>query len=62
MQAFFDWSVRLGQHVAYDAQYLAHAEELDADFWSADHKLVNTLHHLNFLWAHWVGEIKSCGK
>lgn len=33
------WAERLGQMVAYDAQYLALAERLKADFYTADKKL-----------------------
>ncbi len=33
------WAERLGQAVAYDAQYLALAEHLKADFYTADKKL-----------------------
>lgn len=33
------WAERLRQTVAYDAQYLALAEHLSAEFWTADKKL-----------------------
>lgn len=33
------WAERLGQMVAYDAQYLALAERLNAEFYTADKKL-----------------------
>jgi len=35
------WAQRLEQMVAYDAQYLALAERLNADFYTADKKLFN---------------------
>jgi predicted nucleic acid-binding protein len=35
------WAERLGQMVAYDAQYLALAEHLNAVFYTADRKLFN---------------------
>jgi len=35
------WAERLGQIVAYDAQYLALAEHLKAQFWTVDRKLHN---------------------
>lgn len=35
------WAERLGQMVAYDAQYLALAERLNADFYTADRRLFN---------------------
>lgn len=36
-----DWTGRLGQGKAYDAQYLALAERLQAEFYTADKKLFN---------------------
>lgn len=35
------WSEKLNQHKAYDGQYLALAERLNADFYTADKKLFN---------------------
>lgn len=37
--AAMDWAERLGQGQAYDAQYLALAERLNAEFYTADKKL-----------------------
>jgi predicted nucleic acid-binding protein len=48
------WANRLNQTVAYDAQYVALAENLSAQFWTADQRLLNALQHLNIQWAHWV--------
>ncbi|NPV86275.1 MAG: type II toxin-antitoxin system VapC family toxin [Anaerolineae bacterium] len=53
------WAERLGQSKAYDAQYVALAEQLHAEFWSADEKLVNALKALEVDWAHWIGEVQS---
>jgi predicted nucleic acid-binding protein len=53
----FLWASRLGQIVAYDAQYLTLAESLQAEFWTADRRLFTTLERLNISWAHWVGEV-----
>jgi len=50
------WAEKIGQAKAYDAHYLALAEQESADFWSADKRLVNNLHQLNIDWAHWIGE------
>lgn len=50
------WAKKIGQAKAYDAQYLALAEQENADFWSADKRLVNGLHQLNVDWVHWIGE------
>ena len=33
------WATRLGQSVAYDAQYVALAERLGAELWTADRRL-----------------------
>jgi predicted nucleic acid-binding protein len=51
------WAERLGQNKAYDAQYIALAESLGADFWSADQRLINTLKAQGAGWAHWIGEV-----
>jgi predicted nucleic acid-binding protein len=50
------WAVQLEQNKAYDAHYLALAEQLEAVFWSADRRLVNRARQLDVEWAHWVGE------
>ena len=38
-QKAMEWASRLNQTVAYDAAYLALAEHLKSEFWTADHKL-----------------------
>ncbi len=50
------WAGKLNQTVAFDAQYIALAEHLSAEFWTADQKLINSLQHLKIQWAHWVEE------
>jgi predicted nucleic acid-binding protein len=50
------WSEQLNQNVAYDAQYLALAEQLGAEFWTADRRLVNGAHQAGAPWVHWIGE------
>lgn len=52
------WAERLGQSKAYDAQYVALAESLNADLWSADQRLVNALQALGATWAHWIGDLR----
>lgn len=44
--AAIDWAERLGQGNAYDAQYLALAERLNADFYTADKKLLQRCRQL----------------
>jgi predicted nucleic acid-binding protein len=51
-----EWAQRLGQSRAYDAQYVALAEQVHASFWSADRKLVHGLKAQGVTWAHWIGE------
>jgi len=51
------WAERPGQSKVYDAQYVALAERLGADLWSADERLVNTLKAQGAAWVHWVGEV-----
>lgn len=50
------WSERIGQPVAYDGQYLALAEALQADLWTADKRLIDVLENQNLAWLHWIGE------
>jgi predicted nucleic acid-binding protein len=52
LQASLDWAVKLEQVVAYDAQYLALAEILQAEFWTADHRLYKTMQKLKIGWVH----------
>ncbi len=47
---------KLGQSKAYDAIYLALAEKLAADFWTADERLANRSRDLHLTWVHGLGE------
>lgn len=48
----------LGHSKAYDAFYLALAEHLNAEFWTADKHLANRCcKDLKLTWVHWLGEI-----
>jgi predicted nucleic acid-binding protein len=51
-----EWADRLGQSRAYDAQYLALAEHVSAELWTADKRLANGAAALGVDWVHWVGE------
>lgn len=51
-----DWAERLDQNKAYDGHYLAVAEQLKAEFWTADRRLVNALTDRGTGWARWIGE------
>ena len=44
--ASIDWTERLGQGSAYDAQYLALSERLNAEFYTADRKLFHRCRQL----------------
>ncbi len=48
-----DWTLRLGRGAAYDSFYLALAESLRCDLWSADRRLVGAA---NLPWVRWAGE------
>lgn len=50
------WAEQLNQKVAYDAQYLALAEQLEVGFWTADRRLVNGAHQAGATWVRWIGE------
>ncbi|MBC6480943.1 MAG: type II toxin-antitoxin system VapC family toxin [Hormoscilla sp. GM7CHS1pb] len=50
------WAGRLNQIVAYDAAYLALAEEEDAEFWTADRRIADAARNLNISWVHHIEE------
>ena len=50
------WAERLGQATAYDAHYLALAEVLECDFWTADRRLARAARN-EVPWVHGVDEI-----
>lgn len=50
------WASRLEQTVAYDAHYLALAEALACEFWTADGRLAAQLAP-EVPWVHWVGQV-----
>lgn len=52
--AILQWARRLEQPVAYDATYLAFAEQLEAEFWTADRKLHRLTSRLGLNWVHLV--------
>jgi predicted nucleic acid-binding protein len=55
-KAALTWANRLQQVRAYDAFYLAVAERLQTEFWTADKRLVNAAQQLGASWVHWIGE------
>jgi predicted nucleic acid-binding protein len=50
------WAGRLGHSRAYNAQYLALAEQVRSHFWTADQRLANAAREAGVNWVHWVGE------
>jgi predicted nucleic acid-binding protein len=54
--AAFGWARRLGQKRAYDGFYLALAEQLGMQMWTADRRLANGVRQVGVEWVRWVGE------
>ncbi len=54
-QRALEWSGLLGQSKAYDAQYLAAAEQTRAELWTADRRLANAAAQAGATWVHWIG-------
>jgi predicted nucleic acid-binding protein len=46
------WAERIGQSKVYDAQYIALAESLEAEFWTADQRLFRSMQALGVDWVH----------
>jgi predicted nucleic acid-binding protein len=53
-RAALGWAERIGQSQAYHSQYLALAESLSAEFWTADARLAQALKKLG---VSWIGTI-----
>jgi len=49
----YDWTTRLRRAAAYDSFYLALAQTLRCELWTADKRLHNAV---NLAWVHWLGE------
>jgi predicted nucleic acid-binding protein len=48
----------LAQTKAYDAFYLAVAEKMEAELWTADRHLSNRCRNdLGLEWVHWINEL-----
>ncbi len=55
-QAALAWAGRLEQSKAYDGFYLATAERMGAELWTADEKLRNRARQLGVSWVRWIEE------
>jgi predicted nucleic acid-binding protein len=47
-----DWAERIQQTVAYDSAFLAVAESIQAELWTADKRLAKATQSLNINWVH----------
>lgn len=56
-QAALEWTRRLKRASVYDSYYLALAEALECDLWTADQRLFNALKDTGLDWLHTVHEI-----
>jgi predicted nucleic acid-binding protein len=53
------WAQRLGHSKAYDAHYLALAEQEGIALWTADRRLANGAQKVGAHWVHWIGEVEE---
>ena len=51
------WAERLGQSKAYDAHYLALADQEGLELWTADRRVANGSQQAGAHWVHWIGEV-----
>jgi predicted nucleic acid-binding protein len=51
-----NWAEKIGQSRVYDSLYLALAEHLNAELWTADQRLVNSARALKIGWVKWIGD------
>jgi predicted nucleic acid-binding protein len=56
LQRAFELASRLNRPTAYDSQYLAVAEYLGCEFWTADERFYNSV-HTSLNWVKWLGHV-----
>lgn len=52
----YELATQLNRPTAYDSQYLALAERLDTEFWTADERLYNAA-RASLAYVRWLGEV-----
>jgi len=55
-QKAFEWATKLQQSKIYDSLYVALAEFMNAELWTADKRLYNGSRQIGIDWVHWIGE------
>ena len=53
------WADRLGHSKAYDAQYLALAEQEGIELWTAERRLANGAQQAGAAWVRWIGKVAA---
>lgn len=56
----YELATQYNRPTAYDSQYLAVAERLNCEFWTADERLVNAVGN-DLSWVRWVGNFNETG-
>lgn len=57
VQRALEYAARFSQPAAYDSQFLALAEALGCELWTADERFWNTVRS-SLPWVRWVGEVR----
>ncbi len=55
-QKSLEWAKKLNQTVAYDASYLALAEHIKSELWTADEKFVKSAKNAGIIWVKSIKE------
>lgn len=55
----FGWTRSLKRASVYDSLYLALAEALECDLWTADKRLFSALTDAQLEWLHWIEELAT---
>ena len=56
----YELATQYNRPTAYDSQYLAVAERLNCEFWTADERLANAVGN-DLSWVRWVGNFSETG-